>query len=845
MRLLAIDGNSIVNRAFYGVRLLQNKKGQYTNAIFGFLNILMKLEKDYPADCVAIAFDLKAPTFRHQQYADYKGTRKGMPEELAEQMAPLKQLLEALGYPMFSLEGYEADDILGTLARYGEANGMETVIATGDRDALQLVSEKTAVCLVKTKEQVYYTPDVFQAEYGLDPIRLIDLKALMGDASDNIPGVKGIGEKTALKLIQHAGSLENLLADIDAADATPRIKKLLTEGREAAKISQTLATIFTEVPIPLDKTTIKQKERNEEVVATLLTDLELFSFFNRLSVDRGAVVEKEEETVKEVPVATLLQNPPKEEVLSRIQKEGRLDLVWQDGLYLCFADIVYFFDGLLAEMFLDEVLALKVPKRLYEAKSLYRRLFSKGKTMEGVTLDVTIAAYLLNVSAKGYALDQLVQKHLPYQTTETPELLFTALCDALEKEVAEQEMTDLLQQVELPLCEVLAAMEEEGFAVDGDALVSYGEGLSDRIDTLRAQLLTLAEEEFNPNSTKELSRILFEKLGLPPKKKTKSGFSTDAEVLEQLRGEHPIIETLLEYRKLSKLHSTYVVGLQKVITADGRVHSTFNQTETRTGRISSTEPNVQNIPVRTTEGEKLRAFFVAKPGYTLVDADYSQIELRILAAIADDENMKQAFHDGVDIHRMTASQVLHVPFEEVTAKQRSSAKAINFGIVYGISAYSLSEDIHVSVYEAKQYIEDYLSTYRGVRQYMDDIVAFAKEHRYVKTLYHRRRDLSDINNANKRIQALSQRIAFNTPIQGTAADIIKIAMIRVYKRLQQEQLDAKLILQVHDELIIEAKTELAEQVATLLQEEMQAAATLSVPLVVDVATGQNWLQAKG
>lgn len=843
MKLLAIDGNSIVNRAFYGVRLLQNKKGFYTNAIFGFLNILLKLRKDYPSDCVAIAFDLRAPTFRHQQYADYKGTRKGMPEELAMQMEPLKNLLAALGYPMLSLEGYEADDILGTLSRFGDEHGLETVIATGDRDALQLISSQTKVCLVKTKENILYDESVFENEYGLLPPRLIDLKALMGDSSDNIPGVKGIGEKTAMKLIQDSGSLEGLYRALDGIEATPRIKKLLAEGEENARLSYQLATICTEVPVELSVERLTPAPMNEQETANQLTELELFSFFDKLSV--GVAGEAAQEEIKPVlqDQTAVWNNLPREELQKRCEAAGRIDLILQDKLYLSFPDGLVIYDQ--PEEVLELLLDLPLPKRVYEAKPLYRRQLAKGKRLSGICLDVTIAAYLLNASAKGYALDNLVQKYLPYARYEQPELAFSVLCDTLETEIESQNMTALLTEIELPLCEVLASMEDEGFAVDGDALGAYGKDLSNRIESLKEQLFTLAGHEFNPNSTKELGVILFDELGLPAKKKTKSGYSTNAEVLEELRGGHPIVETLLEYRKAQKLHSTYVVGLQKVLGEDGRVHSTFNQTETRTGRISSTEPNVQNIPVRTEEGEKLREFFVARPGYLLVDADYSQIELRILAAIAEDQNMQRAFREGVDIHRMTAAEVLKIPLEEVTSQQRSSAKAINFGIVYGIGAFSLAQDIHVPVYEAKEYIEAYLSTYYGVRQYMEDVVKFAEEHGYVETLYHRRRDLADIHNANKRVQALARRIAFNTPIQGTAADVIKIAMVRVYRRLEQEGLDAKLILQVHDELIIEAAAMQAPRVAELLKEEMQKAAEMSVPLLVDVHTGMNWLQAKG
>lgn len=843
MKLLAIDGNSVVNRAFYGVRLLQNKSGMYTNAIFGFLNILFKLQADYPSDCVAIAFDLRAPTFRHKQYADYKGTRKGMPEELAMQMQPLKDLLTALGYTLLSLEGYEADDILGTLARFGDSHDMQTVIATGDRDALQLITDDTAVCLIKTKENIHYTPAVFQEQYGLDPMKLVDLKALMGDSSDNIPGVKGIGEKGAMKLIQESGSLDALYQNIDQITATPRIKKLLQEGREMAKLSYELATICTAVPIELSCELLQLKPIDRQTTVDQLTALELFSFVKKLKLDGVTATVTEEKTPQQAAPMTVKTDCTVADIQNKVEADKRITMLVTDKLYLSCPDQLLVCDEV--ESALDYLLSTDFPKRVYDAKPLYHRQLKQDLTIKNLTFDLTIAAYLLNASAKGYELDSLVQKYLPYQSFPCSESALCSLCDLLASEVDAQEMTALMTDIELPLCEVLASMELEGFALDEQKLTSYGEQLATEIERLREELFTLAEHPFNPNSTKELGVILFEELGLPAGKKTKTGYSTNAEVLDNLRGAHPIIEVLLQYRRLAKLHSTYIVGLQKVVAEDGRVHTTFKQTETRTGRISSTEPNVQNIPVRTQEGEKMREFFVAREGFVLVDADYSQIELRILAAMADDTNMKRAFVEDIDIHQMTASEVLHVPMQEVTAKQRSWAKAINFGIVYGIGAFSLSQDIHVSVYEAKEYIDAYLNTYYGVRQYMDDVVDFAKEHNYVKTLYQRRRDLADINNSNKRVQANAKRIALNTPIQGTAADIIKIAMIRVYQRLRAEDLDARLILQVHDELIIEASALQASRVAQLLKEEMQQAANLSVPLLVDVHTGNNWLQAKG
>lgn len=851
MRLLAIDGNSILNRAFYGVRLLSNKKGMYTNAIFGFLNILLKLRKDYPTDCVAVTFDMRAPTFRHQQYDGYKANRKGMPEELAMQLAPLKEILTALGYRILEKEGYEADDILGTLAKECSESGNDCVIATGDRDSLQLVDAHVAVCLVKTKENVYCDVERIQQDYGMAPPQIVDLKALMGDASDNIPGVKGIGEKTALSLIQNYHTIEEIYRDVEALSVTPRIKKLLNEGKDSAFMSKELATIVTDVPLDCKASDCTVGEQQSQKLSLLLTELEMFSFLKKFELQASIEQEKPlEESLTAMggkQKVELRTDYSLDKLRKKTEELGRIDFLKTDRIYLIFpGEIVP-----LPEEWLKEIIFQSdCPKRTFEAKQFYKLGWEMGCEFKNLTFDVELAAYLLNVSSKGYALSDLIGRYLigreyaieePYQTAAA----FSDLCDALEQEVREQNMENLLREIELPLCEVLSSMEYEGFAVNRNEVTGYGKELSDQIEFLKEELFRYAGKEFNPNSTKELGVILFDELGLPAKKKTKTGYSTNAEVLQSLLGQHPIIECLLEYRKLTKLHSTYITGLLKVIAPDGRVHSTFNQTETRTGRISSTEPNVQNIPVRTKEGSKIREFFVPREGYVLVDADYSQIELRILAHIADDKDMQKAFQDGVDIHQMTASQVFKIPLELVTPQMRSRAKAINFGIVYGIGAYSLSQDIHVPVYEAKEYIEEYLKTYHGVRTYMDEIVKFAEENGYVETLYHRRRDLADIRSTNKVVKALAKRIALNTPIQGTAADIIKIAMIRVYRRLKAEGVEARLILQVHDELIIEAPVLQAQMVAELLKEEMQSAAKLSVQLLVDVHTGNNWLEAKG
>lgn len=852
MKLLAIDGNSILNRAFYGVRALMNKKGMYTNAIFGFLNILLKLQKDYPSDLVAITFDLKAKTFRHKQYEEYKANRKGMPEELRSQMQPLKDLLRALGYTILEKEGYEADDILGTLSRMCNEKNIKCIIATGDRDSLQLITENTNVCLVKTKENLHCDIEQIQIDYGIKPIQIIDLKALMGDSSDNIPGVKGIGEKTALNLIKESQTIENLYENIDEIKMTPRVKKLLMEGKDNAFLSKELATIYLEVPLDCDLESLTVKEKDEQKVSDILTDLELFSFFDKLGVKSIGQLQAEDEQNENKKIQIeVLENLTIEEINNLLKENGKIDFILiEDSLYFTFNDKIVICKDNVDDVILQTILKSDLPKRTFMAKRFFKLANDNHLNLTNLKFDLELGAYLLNVSSKNYELSNLIQKYLPYSAFDVQEEYqniapFSYLCDEILKQLEEEQMLSLLEDIELPLCEVLASMEQEGFKIDLEKLKEYGVSLQSQIDDIKQKIFDYAGREFNPNSTKELGVVLFEDLGLPAKKKTKTGYSTNAEVLESLLGKHPIIESLLDYRRLTKLHSTYIVGLEKVIMEDGRVHSTFNQSETRTGRISSTEPNVQNIPIRTEQGSKIREFFVAKDGYTLIDADYSQIELRILAHIAEDKNMQQAFIDNVDIHTMTASKVFKTPIEQVTSELRGRAKAINFGIVYGIGAFSLSKDIHVSVAEAKAYIDEYLKTYSGVKKYMDDVVEFAKKNGYVKTIYNRKRDLAEINSTNKIVQANAKRIALNTPIQGTAADIIKIAMIKVYNKLKTLDIDAKLILQVHDELIIEAPKEHAKMIADILKEEMENAVNLSVRLICDANIGDNWLEAKG
>lgn len=855
MKLLAIDGHSILYRAFYGVPLLSNRKGVYTNAIVGFLNILLKLQKEFTPDMTVLAFDVSAPTFRHRRYEAYKGTRKSMPQELVSQVEPLQQIIQALGYPMITQEGYEADDILGTLSKKCMDAGFACVIATGDRDALQLITPSVQVCLVKGKENILYDEQRFVQQYGIAPKQLVDVKALMGDASDNIPGLKGIGEKIALQLIQSHDDLDSIYQKLPDIQATPRIIGLLEQGKQMAYLSQELAAICVDVPIePLDQLT--PAAVNCELLFKQLVALEMFTFLEKLGLNGADGAPRQQTEVDKRTIS--IQYNPSEGVLQELLRQAvSMDFVLADQrLMLCVGDTVLVFDQQTDQILQAVLCDTSVPKRTCHVKDLFHRAQQMGAEIQGIIFDAALAAELLSSSVKEEPLSALTLRYLPdrpyelvYSGEHDAEVItmadFSGLCDSLEQHLVEQGMDRLYREIELPLCEVLADMEAAGFAIDIDALDCYGETLSAQLAQLREQLFVYAQQEFNPNSTKELGVILFEQLQLPVGKKTKTGYSTNAEVLEGLRGKHPIIETLLEYRKLQKLHSTYIVGLRKVTSADGRIHSTFHQAETRTGRISSINPNMQNIPVRTEEGSQLRRFFVAAAGYQLVDADYSQIELRILAHIAADQNMLEAFAQGDDIHQITASQVFGVPLEQVTPQMRGRAKAINFGIVYGIGAFSLAKDIHTTVAEAKAYMDAYLKTYAGVWKYMETVVEQARQNGYVTTLYGRRRDLPEIRSSNKIVQENAKRIALNTPIQGTAADIIKIAMIRVYQQLKQQKLDARIILQVHDELIIEAADQDAPVVADLLKREMEAAAQLHTALLVDVHTGRDWYTAKG
>ena len=840
MKLLAIDGNSIINRAFYGIKLLSTKDGTYTNAVYGFINILNRLlEKENP-DCVAVAFDLKAPTFRHQMYDAYKAGRHAMPDELRGQFPILKDWLTFAGYHYIECEGYEADDILGTLASSAKNSGNSCVIATGDRDSLQLVSDSTRVLLTVTKmghpEITDYTPEKLFEDYGLTPSEMIELKSLMGDSSDNIPGVAGVGQKTATDLITKYHNIDFIYENLDTLEIKDGVKQKLIVGKENAFLSRTLGTISCEAPINTNIDGYKICEGQKDKLAQLMTRLEFFKLMEKMGI---------------APSNAPISN--ENAICNTCFRVGSAaDIREIADVYICENGCAAVSGNCVCPLNETDLIALLenecIIKRVYDYKNLYK----KHQNIKGVKFDAMLAAYLCNPSASDYSLARLVAEYGTATQVDncTDELLlnatqFTTCCNELEKSLRDSGQLDLLYNIEVPLARVLGDMELVGFLADFDGLSKHSQYLQSRIDELTAQIYDLAGEEFNINSPKQLGQILFVKLGLPAKKKTKSGFSTNAEVLEELRFDFPIVEFILQYRQLAKLKSTYCEGLLNCRADDGRIHSTFNQTEARTGRISSLEPNLQNIPVRTDEGKILRKFFIARDGYTLCDADYSQIELRVLASMANDPIMIEAFKSNEDIHTVTASQVFNIPVTMVLPIMRSRAKAVNFGIVYGIGAFSLAKDIGVSRKEADTYIKNYLNTYQGIATYMENTIAQAKNDGYVSTLFGRRRYLPELSSSNGILRAFGERVARNAPIQGTAADIIKIAMIKVSERLSREIPDARLILQVHDELIVECKDADKERVCKILEQEMSSAANLAVNLTVDAHSGKNWLEAKG
>ena len=836
MKLMVLDGNSLVNRAFFGIKLLTTKDGRYTNAIYGFQNILLNLLAAHKPDAVAIAWDERAPTFRHNAYDGYKATRHGMPEELAQQMPVLKELLTDLGFVQVSKPGWEADDILGTLAAACEAAGGTTLLATGDRDSLQLVDDATTVLLATNKETIPMDPAAIREKYGIEPPQLIDVKSLMGDSSDNIPGVPGIGEKTALALISKFGSLQGVYDNLEDKAVKPGQRAKLTANRDKADLSYMLGTIRRDAPIETDPAAYIRRPGDPAAAAQLLAALEMHKLVDRWGLESGAAADAAPvQAVEPSPLPLLLEG--RFYAAQNVTKTG--DGSW----YLVQGSEVYLPDTDRLAALLDgdaEIWA-------FDAKPLYRLALAHGGVGKALRFDGKLAAYLLNPSASGYEVKSLAAEygvHAAFHCEDTPDAgVLAGLCDTLAAALDESGQRKLLDEMELPLARVLADMERIGFAIDAAGIRAFGDSLRGELDGILNNIYTAVGYPFNVNSPKQLGEALFDKLGLPPRKKTARGYSTDAETLESLRPYSPVIDEILKYRTYSKLLSTYVDGLLNAEAADGRVHSTFIQTEARTGRISSTEPNLQNIPIRTELGSRLRGYFVAGEGETLVDADYSQIELRILAHITGDEHMQQAFLNGADIHRSTAAKIYHIPESEVTPQLRSASKAINFGIMYGKGAYSLSKDLGISVKEADSFLKTYLDTFPKVDSYMKDCIAHAKDKGYVETLFGRRRALPELASSNFQVRASGERMARNTPIQGTAADIIKLAMVHVWQRLREEKLQARLLLQVHDELIVEAPEAECDEVKRILKEEMENVVHYSVPLTTEVGTGKTWLAA--
>ena len=849
MKILAIDGNSIMNRAFYGIRMLSNSKGVFTNALTGFMNIYLKEIDIVKPDAVAVAFDLKAPTFRHKKVLSYKANRKGMPEELRMQMPLIKEILTSLGAKVLEIEGYEADDILGTISRIFDNKDDECYILTGDRDSLQLVTENVTVRLATTKETIIYTPQKIREVYGVEPLQLIEVKALMGDTSDNISGVAGIGEKTALALIKENCTVEKLYENLETAKMTPSVRAKLTNGRESAFESKWLVTIVKDAPIEENCEWYSFGEVDAETLTKTLTNLEMFKLLEKLNPksqihEQTTFFEAEDKiSDKNFDIAEITDS----NISSILYDNKTVDFIYSDEkLYISQNENIYFTTD---KEFCFQIFESENPKRAFDAKGAYKICFENGKNLRNVVFCCDLAGYLLNSMASEYTVENLCNTYSVKYYSKLEEFCDIAslsnLCERLKMEIEATSMSELLYEIEQPLCEVLASMETFGVRVDTKGVADFGEKIGADIKRLESEIFEFSGREFNISSPKQLGVVLFEELQLPAKKKTKTGYSTNAEVLEGLLNKHPIIALIIEYRTLTKLKSTYVDGLLKVVKTDGRVHSIFKQTETRTGRISSTEPNVQNIPVRKEIGRNMRKFFISEDNCVLLDADYSQIELRVLAHVCGDENMRNAFLSEKDIHTTTASQVFGVPEDFVEPEMRSAAKAVNFGIIYGIGAFSLSKDINVSVADADNYIKQYLANYPQVENFMKKTVDEGKENGYVTTIFGRRRYIPELSSSNKMLQAFGKRAAMNAPIQGAAADIIKIAMVKVYQKLKEENINARLILQVHDELIVEANECDKVRATQILHEQMQNAVDLAVPMTADVNEGRSWYDAKG
>ena len=839
MKLLILDGNSVINRAYYGVKPLTTRDGLYTHAIYGFLNILDRMEKAEQPEAICVAFDLKGPTFRHLQYDGYKATRHGMPEELAQQMPIMKEVLTAMNIPIYSCEGWEADDVIGTVGRICGEEDWECVIVTGDRDSLQLIDDHVTVMLETTKGTIRYDRAKFIEDYGFEPKKLIDLKALMGDSSDNIPGVKGIGEKTAKNLLMEFGSLDGVYENLESKVIKPKQRENLTNFKDNAYLSFDLATIRPNAPIEFDPLDAVVRPYNQQELYNLFVRLEFVKLIDKYHL-RGANIEAAPVKVTSEPLKRCDCMPdPGTPCAVYLAPDGSIGVAWAEGVCAVTP---------LEAGCLSALLASEGEFILHDCKTTWHELQTLGLPGPKAAFDTKLAAYDLNPSASDYPVSKLATNFLGMNVDDGDPIgcaeAVWKLRAPLTAELKELGMEHLYNEIELPLCDVLYRMEREGIAVDQPTLDAFGKMLAQRIDDCEKLIYSYSGGPVNINSPKQLGVLLFETLGLPHGKKTKTGYSTNADVLAKLKDKHPIIPAIMDYRMLTKLKSTYADGLMKVIDADGRVRTTFQNLVTATGRLSSTEPNLQNIPVRTDLGAEIRKMFVPKEGCVLVDADYSQIELRVLAHIADDTVMQDAFKSGLDVHTVTASQVFHVPFEEVTPLQRRNAKAVNFGIVYGISEFSLAEDLGVGRYEAKDYIESYLDHYRGVRRYMKQVVVDARDCGYTTTIYGRRRSIPELRSSNFNVRSGAERIALNTPIQGTAADLIKLAMIRVDAALRANFPEAKLILQVHDELIVECPEEIAAEVAALVSREMEQVAVLNVPLTAEAKWGKSWYDAK-
>ena len=859
MKILLIDGHSILNRAFYGVPLLTNYEGIHTNAVYGFINIMLKALEDEQANCIAVAFDLKAPTFRHKMFTEYKGTRKPMPAELHEQVPVIKDVLAAMGIPVITMEGYEADDILGTLAKRSQKEGYEVSILSGDRDLLQLADEHIKIRLPKTikgkTEIENYFPEDVVAKYMVTPEEFIDLKALMGDTSDNIPGVPGIGEKTATAIITKYHSIENAYEHVEELTPT-KAKNNLSVHYDLAVMSKKLATIEINAPVDFDIKNAKIDNLFTEDAFELFKRYELKSLLKKFDSDsfvKADYFAPEINQVYDFDALEQLANEIKKlgyAGLSLSVSEGKLDVC-----AFCIPNGIYYVpcEGFITEGYIIETLNDISQVAELNVINLKEKLDFINPVMNDKLQDVALMAYLINPLKSEYNYENLGKEYLELNFKDNPEkmdaLAYEAhvACytyDVLYNKLVESDMLKVYTEIELPLVYVLKSMENNGIRVNKEALKHYGNELSEKIAVYENRIYEQAGERFNINSPKQLGEILFEKMGLPSGKKTKTGYSTSADVLEKLAAEYPFVNDILEYRTLAKLKSTYADGLYDYIDEDDRIRSTFNQMITATGRISSTEPNLQNIPIRMEIGRKIRKVFIPNNGYSFMDADYSQIELRLLAHMSGDENLITAYNEDSDIHRITASKVFNVPLSEVTSTQRSNAKAVNFGIVYGISSYGLSQDLSISRNEAKEYIESYFKTYPGIKTYLDGIVADAKEKGYATTLFGRRRPVPELASSNFMQRQFGERIAMNSPLQGTAADIIKIAMINVYKRIEKEELKSKLILQVHDELLIEVANGEEEAIKLILKEEMSNAASLRVNLEVDINSGKDWYEAK-